>query len=36
MFVIVGNHELINILRKFNTGKFLYASDLNSKFEFKF
>ena len=35
MFVMCGNHELINILRKFNTGKFVYASDLNSKFELK-
>ena len=32
MFVMCGNHELINIIRKFNTGKFVYASDLNSKF----
>ena len=35
MFVMCGNHELINILRKFNTGKFVYATDLNSKFIFK-
>lgn len=35
MFVMCGNHELINIIRKFNTGKFVYASDLNSKFILK-
>ena len=32
MFVMCGNHELINIIRKFNTGKFVYATDLNTKF----
>lgn len=35
LYVMCGNHEFMNLLRKFNTGKFVYAYDLNTKFELK-